>query len=113
MATIKDIANILHISTGTVSKGLNGANDISDELRTKILDTAVSVGYMTKKMKHRDCWTVCIFVENMDLSTNQFGYEIILGFKQEAIKSGLKVEIVNSDLEMQKEEKYDSYMILI
>ena len=33
MATIKDIANRLGVSVSTVSKGLNGASDISDELR--------------------------------------------------------------------------------
>ena len=30
MATIKDIANRLGVSVSTVSKGLNGASDISD-----------------------------------------------------------------------------------
>ena len=30
MVTIKDIANRLGISVSTVSKGLNGASDISD-----------------------------------------------------------------------------------
>ena len=41
MATIKDIANRLGVSVSTVSKGLNGASDISDELRQMVLDTAV------------------------------------------------------------------------
>ena len=45
MATIKDIANRLGVSVSTVSKGLNGASDISDELRQMVLDTAVEMGY--------------------------------------------------------------------
>ena len=49
MATIKDIANQLGISISTVSKGLNGASDISEELRQLVLDTAVEMGYATKK----------------------------------------------------------------
>lgn len=44
MATIKDIADKLGISVGTVSKGLNGASDISDTLRQTVLDTAVEMG---------------------------------------------------------------------
>ena len=32
-ATIKDIADRLGIAVSTVSKGLNGANDISEDLR--------------------------------------------------------------------------------
>ena len=47
MATIKDIANRLGVSVSTVSKGLNGASDISDELRQMVLDTAVEMGYST------------------------------------------------------------------
>ena len=41
MATIKDIANRLGVSVSTVSKGLNGASDISEELRQMVLDTAL------------------------------------------------------------------------
>ena len=33
LATIKDIANRLGVSVSTVSKGLNGASDISEALR--------------------------------------------------------------------------------
>ena len=112
MATIKDIADLLNISTGTVSKGLNGGEDISEELRAKILDTAVSLGYSTKKMKKRNNWTVCVFIENMDYSAhNQFGYEIVLGFKQQALRDGYQVEIIPATLEMQLDEKYDTYMM--
>lgn len=53
MATIKDIADKLGISVGTVSKGLNGASDISDTLRQTVLDTAVEMGYTTKKNEKR------------------------------------------------------------
>ncbi len=49
MTTIKDIADRLGISLSTVSKGLNGANDISEELRQLVLDTAVEMGYQTKE----------------------------------------------------------------
>ena len=44
MATIKDIATRLGVSVSTVSKGLNGASDISEELRQMVLDTAVEMG---------------------------------------------------------------------
>jgi LacI family transcriptional regulator len=51
MATIKDIANRLGVSVSTVSKGLNGANDISEDLRQAVLDTAVEMGYSTKRSR--------------------------------------------------------------
>lgn len=53
MATIKDIATRLGVSVSTVSKGLNGASDISEELRQMVLDTAVEMGYATKKIKEK------------------------------------------------------------
>ena len=53
MATIKDIATRLGVSVSTVSKGLNGASDISEELRQMVLDTAVEMGYATRKSKKK------------------------------------------------------------
>ena len=40
MATINDIAQKLGVSKSTVSKGLNHATDISEEMRKKILEKA-------------------------------------------------------------------------
>jgi len=65
MVTIKDIANKLGISVSTVSKGLNNASDISNEMRQLVLDTAIEMGYTTKKMKNQDSRKVCILIENM------------------------------------------------
>ena len=65
MTTIKDIADRLGISLSTVSKGLNGANDISEELRQLVLDTAVEMGYQTKKMKKEEFKKLCLFIKNL------------------------------------------------
>lgn len=112
MATIKDIADKLGISIGTVSKGLNGASDISDALRQTVLDTAVEMGYTTKKMKKEEHKKLCIFIENMEYETsNQFGYEIILGFKQAAYRDKWDVVVLPIDPAFQMEEKYDTFML--
>lgn len=47
--TIKDIAQALHLSIATVSKALNGSNDISGDTRKLICDYAESVGYRSRK----------------------------------------------------------------
>ncbi len=112
MATIKDIANKLGISISTVSKGLNGASDVSNELRQVILDTAVEMGYTTKRMKKEEHKKLCIFVENMDyVSSNHFGYDIVLGFKQAAYRDNWNVTVLPITPEFQKQEKYDTYML--
>ncbi len=112
MATIKDIANKLGIATSTVSKGLNGANDISNELRQLVLDTAVEMGYTTKKMKKEANQKLCILIGNMEYeSTGSFGYDIILGFKQMAISEKWDVDVVQVNSTIQAQDKYDTYML--
>ena len=102
MATINDIAAKLGVSKSTVSKGLNNATDISEEMRKKILETAVELGYSNKRMMNREK-KLCILVENMDYSTpNQFGYDIILGFKQMAEPDGWIVDVMPVDKELQR-----------
>ena len=95
MATIKDIANRLGVSVSTVSKGLNGASDISDELRQMVLDTAVEMGYTTKRSKKVENRKLCIFIENMNYETiDEFGYDMVLGFKQNAFRRKWDVDIL-------------------
>lgn len=112
MATIKDIANKLGIAVSTVSKGLNGASDISAEMRQLVLDTAVEMGYASKKIKTTGSRRVCIFIENMDYENiEQFGYEIIVGFKLSAARRHWDVTVIPTNLNMQTEERFDSYML--
>lgn len=112
MATIKDIANRLGVSVSTVSKGLNGASDISEELRQMVLDTAVEMGYATKRSKKTENRKLCIFIENMNYeSIDEFGYDIVLGFKQNAFRHNWDVDIVPITPTFQAEEKYDTYML--
>ncbi len=111
MATINDIAARLGISKSTVSKGLNNATDISDEMRRRILETAVEVGYINKRaQKHEK--KLCILVENMEYDTpNQFAHDIILGFKQKAEPEGWSIDIIDVDEDMQLMTPYDVYMM--
>ena len=112
MTTIKDIANRLGVSVSTVSKGLNGASDISEELRQIVLDTAVEMGYSTKRSKKEENRKLCIFIENMSYqSIDEFGYDLVLGFKQNAFRHKWDVHIVPVTPTFQEEEKYDTYLL--
>lgn len=111
MATINDIAEKLGISKSTVSKGLNNATDISEEMRRKILETAVELGYSNKRLQKREK-KLCILIENMDYETpNQFGYELILGFKQMAEPEGWVVDVVPMTMEFQRMTPYGVFMM--
>lgn len=112
MATIKDIANRLGVSISTVSKGLNGASDISDELRQTVLDTAVEMGYSTKRSRKEENRKLCVFVENMNYdATDEFGYNVVLGFRQNAFRYHWNVDVLPITPAFQEENKYDTFLL--
>ena len=111
MATINDIAEKLGISKSTVSKGLNNATDISEKMRQKIQETAIELGYNYKRSQKRNK-KLCILVENMNYDTpNQFGHDIILGFRQMAEPDGWNVDVLPLTEEIQKNTPYDIFMM--
>ena len=111
MATINDIAEKLGISKSTVSKGLNNARDVSEEMRKKILEAAVELGYVNRRQQ-KERKALCILVENMDFQTpNQFGHDIVLGFKQMAEPEGWTVDIIPIDMEFQRGIPYGVFMM--
>ncbi len=112
MATIKDIASKLGISVSAVSKSMNGASDISEELRQLVLDTAVEMGYSTKRSRKKENRKLALFIENMEYeSTEDFGYDIVLGFKQSAFKGNWDVDVIPVTPTFQLENKYDTYLL--
>lgn len=113
MVTIKEIAEKLGVSISTVSKGLNGASDVSEETRQLVLDTALSMGYVMRKRKSSSSTKkkVCIMVENMDYENiSQFGYEIITGFRLAATEHRYEVSVIPIDVYMQEKQSYDVFM---
>ena len=112
MATIKDIAEKLNISISTVSKGLNGAKDISEAMRKQILDAAVELGYTKRGADKTEKRKLCIFIENMDYyMDDDFGFDIILGFKQAAFQEKWSVEVIPISHVFQKRRPYDAFMV--
>ena len=70
------------------------------------------MGYTSKKLKASGSRKVCIFIENMDYENiEQFGYEIIVGFKLSAARRKWDVSVIPTNLNLQTTEKYDSYML--
>lgn len=111
MATINDIAAKLGISKSTVSKGLNNAADVSEETRKKIIEAAVELGYINKRQQKK-FKKLCILIENMEYDTpNQFGHDIVLGFKQMAEPDGWTVDIIPINMDFQKLTPYDIFMM--
>jgi LacI family transcriptional regulator len=110
--TLKDIAEKMGISTGTVSKALNNASDISTDLKNSIIETAVKMGYKNRTALKEEKRKLILFIENMEYKEPaDFGYDIILGFKTAAAKENYSVDILEITPDFQKNNKYDSYML--
>lgn len=112
MATLDDIAQELGISKGTVSKALNGAKDVSRKMQQMVLEKAVELGY--SRVRHCAASPkIAVFVIHMDYMTPQdFGYEIVVGFRQVAEPAGYQVDVIPLTTAMQQEMRYDQFMML-
>ena len=112
MATLKEIAEKLGVSVSTVSKGLNGADDISESLRRSILDTAVEMGYKNSRSQKRIHRKMAVFVENMEYETEDaFGYDIIMGFQKAAHNAHWGADIFPVTPAFQGENRYENFLL--
>ena len=94
MATLDDIAQELGISKSTVSKALNGAKDVSKKMQQTVLEKAVEMGY-SRMHRSTAAPRIAIFILNMDYQQPEdFGYDIVVGFRKAAEPAGYQVEIV-------------------
>ena len=111
MATLDDIARQLGVAKSTVSKALNGADDVSENMRRAVLEKAVELGYSRALRGAQP--RIALFVTNMRYSKPEdFGYDIVIGFRKLAEPAGYHVEIIPLDIPTQKNMRYDEYMIL-
>ena len=78
--TLKDIANKLNVTVGTVSHVLNGIDDISVETKMKVLKTAEKMGYVSNNsavsLRLGKTNTIAVIVP--DISNPHIAYQIKL-----------------------------------
>lgn len=111
MATLDDIARELGISKSTVSKALSGARDVSKAMRQSVLEKAVEMGY-SRTARSAEMLKIAVFITNMEYTKPEdFGYDLVVGFRKAAEPAGYEVDLIPLDQEMQKTVRYDTYMI--
>ena len=111
MATLDDIARELGISKSTVSKALSGAKDVSKAMRQTVLEKAVEMGY-SRGNRSTQMPRIAVFITNMEYEKPEdFGYDLVVGFRKAAEPSGFQVELIPLDQQMQNKIHYDTYMI--
>lgn len=111
MATLDDIARELGVSKSTVSKALSGAKDVSKAMRQSVLEKAVEMGY-SRIARSAELPRLAVFVINMEFAKpDDFGYDLVMGFRQAAEPAGYQVDVIPLTLQMQQENHYDTYMV--
>lgn len=111
MATLDDIAHTLGVSKSTVSKALSGAGDVSGAMRKAVLEAAVELGY-TRLQRGENAPKLAVFVTNMEYKNpDDFGYDIIVGFRKLAEPDGFQVVTIPLTEELEKSVSYDEYMM--
>lgn len=111
MTTLDDIARTLGVSKSTVSKALSGAKDVSKAMRQAVLEKAVEMGY-SRGARGTDMPKLAVFIMNMDYSKPEdFGYDLLMGFRQAAEPSGYQVELIPLTRQLQLDIHYDTYMV--
>ena len=111
MATLDDIARELGVSKSTVSKALSGAKEVSKAMRQTVLEKAVELGY-SRGVRNTTAPRIAVFITNMDYAKPEdFGYDIVSGFRKAAEPAGFQVDIIPLDMSMQRRSRYDEYMV--
>jgi DNA-binding LacI/PurR family transcriptional regulator len=86
--TMQDVAQRVGVTSMTVSRVLNGTGRISPEMRQKVQDAIVELGYRPhlapRMMKSRKSWQVGVLLENRPERryTHPLAWEFVLGINE-------------------------------
>ena len=103
MVSMKDIARKCGVSVATVSKALNGQQDIGEATRERVLGAARQMGYTTKSVARalKTNRTYDLGILFTDLQNSGFMHEyfasMLNSFRFEAERCGYDITFINSD----------------
>lgn len=105
--TLKDIAQELNITIGTVSHVMNGIDDISEETKKKVLETAKKLGYISNNaavsLRSGKTFTIAIIIP--DISNPHIAHQIkLIEDKMRLFKYSVIILNTNED----EEAEYDA-----
>lgn len=106
--TLEDIANSLNVSKNTVSKALRGVPGVSDELRKKICNLAVEIGYKKNQQNgNTSINSITVLCRDTFLAEVTFWSQVLYGISSYASDNNIKLSIVNID--ENKEDKPETF----
>ena len=104
MASIKDIAKACGVSVATVSKALNGHNDISQATKEKVREAARQIGYMpnsaARALKTNRTYNLgVLFVDEAQSGlTHEFFAAVLDSFKRHAEGRGYDITFITHNM---------------
>ncbi len=113
--TLKDVANAAGMSVTTVSRALNGFDDVAEITRDHIMHTASELGYApnlnARRLKTQRADAFGLIVPNEDLRfSDPFFSELLSGIIDQISEYGLELNITTPTEKEQYEEIYLKYI---
>jgi LacI family transcriptional regulator len=118
--TLRQIAEMLNVSTATVSKALAGKTEVNEQTRVQVCSCAKKIGYTPGKERfaaqrtNRRERRGVIFIEDQEKKENRdiFFYDVLIGFQRYAAKIHLETIVLPIDDAWRREpDSYDNYLI--
>ncbi len=96
--SIKDVAKIAGVSISTVSRVLNDSQNVSSELKQRVLDAVQNLGYrsntIARALKGMPTKTLGLLIPTIE---NPFFPSMVRGVQDEAHRNGYSVFLCNTD----------------
>jgi LacI family transcriptional regulator len=105
--TIRDVAAVARVSPATVSRVLNGKEDVGADLRRRVLGVVAELGYRrngpARSLRTRAAMVLGLIISDV---TNPFFTAVVRGVEDQAQRAGYSVVLANADEDVAKEARY-------
>ena len=105
--TIRDVAVAARVSPATVSRVLNGKEDVGADLRRRVLGVVAELGYRrngpARRLRTRAAMVLGLIISDV---TNPFFTAVVRGAEDQAQRAGYSVVLANADEDVAKEARY-------
>jgi LacI family transcriptional regulator len=105
--TIRDVAALAGVSPATVSRVLNGKQDVAADLRRRVLAAVAELGYRrngpARSLRTRAATVLGLIISDI---TNPFFTAVVRGAEDQAQLAGYSVVLANADEDVAKEARY-------
>jgi DNA-binding LacI/PurR family transcriptional regulator len=109
--TVKDVAEHAGVSIATVSRVVNHSEDVSPELREKVLHTIEELGYhpsrTAQRLRARKSLVIGLIISDIQ---NPFFTSVVRGIEDVAHQQDYSIILCNSDEDPEKEKLYIDVM---